>query len=303
VPNPLSDSIITIPLPTAASLEHPTRFYGFGIATSASLFATERSNQPKVWSGRLGDLLGVRPIERVSKKGSPCFSMVRYAPGKTRNNDNVEAVTGIVLDFDHVTPGDLCHAYHQVQGRFAGALYTTFSDLAGGSNDRCARLVLPATREMLKSEAKVVRREVARAIGIKTDDTTVDPARLWYLPSAPVRAANGRYLGYLIGKILDPDTILASAKPEAATAAAVAPEKDWRSIAANGATPGGRHGALLSFAAHLLGKGVDPVVALDLLRAWNTAKNVPPKPDAEVVAIVNYIAGRELKKLEVRHGR
>ena len=301
--NPLSDSTSTTQPLVVTTLEHPSIFPGFSIATSASLFTTERSNQPEAWSGPLGKLLGARPVERASKNGSPCFSMARYAPGATRSNENVEAITGIVLDFDHVSPEDLCHVYHQVQCRFAGALHTTFSDLAGGSHDRCARLVLPATREMLKAEAKVVRNVIARSLGVKTDDTTADPARLWYLPSAPVRATNGRYIGYLFGKVLDPDMIMAAAQPEAATAAPAEQRNDWRSLAANGATPGGRHGALLSFAAHLLGKGVDPVVALDLLRAWNVAKNLPPKPDAEVVAIVNYIAGRELKKLEVRHGR
>ena len=69
---------------------------------------------------------------------------------------------------------------------------------------------------------------------------------------------------------------------------------DWREFVLNGATPGARHASIVRLAAHLIGKKVDARVALELVRCWNAQRNSPPKPDCEVVAALNFVAGREL---------
>jgi hypothetical protein len=49
---------------------------------------------------------------------------------------------------------------------------------------------------------------------------------------------------------------------------------------------------------------VDAHVTLELVRAWNAVRCRPPLADKEVVAIVNSIAGKELKRRqEADHGR
>ncbi len=63
---------------------------------------------------------------------------------------------------------------------------------------------------------------------------------------------------------------------------------EWAALIRQGAEPGGRHPSLLALAGHLIAKGVDPAVVLELLLAWNAARCRPPKPQAEIEAVVRY---------------
>ena len=67
------------------------------------------------------------------------------------------------------------------------------------------------------------------------------------------------------------------------------PAEEWAALIRRGADPGDRHLSLVALAGHLLGKRVDPRVALELLLAWNEARCRPPKPAEEVVAIVRHL--------------
>lgn len=55
---------------------------------------------------------------------------------------------------------------------------------------------------------------------------------------------------------------------------------------------------LTVLAEKLLRSDLDPVFALQLCLAWNDSRCKPPLNRAEVVSIVNSIAGREIAKLE-----
>lgn len=72
--------------------------------------------------------------------------------------------------------------------------------------------------------------------------------------------------------------------------------RDWRSLTARGATQGQRNTSVAALAGHLLRRGVDPVVTLDLLLAWNQSRNVHPLADEEVTRTVNSVAGCELRR-------
>lgn len=63
-----------------------------------------------------------------------------------------------------------------------------------------------------------------------------------------------------------------------------------------GAAEGSRNASVASLAGHLLRREVDPHAVLDLLRAWNSARNSPPLPDEEVLSTVESIAGAELAR-------
>lgn len=91
-----------------------------------------------------------------------------------------------------------------------------------------------------------------------------------------------------------PAWLLAQARPNGT----VRSPEEWAALIRSGADPGDRHPSLVSLAGHLLGKRVDPRVTLELLLAWNEARCRPPKPTAEVVAIV-----RDLWRRDVRRGR
>ena len=74
------------------------------------------------------------------------------------------------------------------------------------------------------------------------------------------------------------------------------PVSEWRELAANGATEGARNQLTARLAGHLLARGVDPFVTLELVLAWNTRRNRPPLPDGEVARTVESIARKEAAK-------
>lgn len=71
---------------------------------------------------------------------------------------------------------------------------------------------------------------------------------------------------------------------------------DWRDLARNGATEGARNNLTARLAGHLLARGVDPSVALELTLAWNRTRNRPPLSDDEVTRTVDSIARKEAAK-------
>lgn len=67
------------------------------------------------------------------------------------------------------------------------------------------------------------------------------------------------------------------------------PSSDWQRLVREGVADGERGAILASLGAHLLGQGVDPHVALDLLLCWNAAHCRPPLPEEEVRRIVEKV--------------
>jgi hypothetical protein len=55
-------------------------------------------------------------------------------------------------------------------------------------------------------------------------------------------------------------------------------------------------------AGYLLRRYVDPIIAHELLQAWNEFRCVPPMPPNQVTKIVNSIAGKELRRREAANG-
>jgi hypothetical protein len=74
------------------------------------------------------------------------------------------------------------------------------------------------------------------------------------------------------------------------------PVSEWRHLAAEGVAAGTRNDRTARLAGHLLARGVDPYVVLELLAAWNQGRNRPPLPDEEVFRVVESIAAREAAK-------
>jgi Bifunctional DNA primase/polymerase, N-terminal/Primase C terminal 1 (PriCT-1) len=78
------------------------------------------------------------------------------------------------------------------------------------------------------------------------------------------------------------------------------PVGEWRKLAAYGVEAGERNNATAQLAGHLLARGVDPYVALELVRTWNACRNRPPLSEGEVIRTVESIAARELKKWQTK---
>jgi hypothetical protein len=68
------------------------------------------------------------------------------------------------------------------------------------------------------------------------------------------------------------------------------PLAHWRHLVHEGVTQGERNATLASLTGHLLWRGVDAGVALELLLAWNRMRCRPPLSDEEVAQVVQSIA-------------
>ncbi|MBE3589877.1 MAG: primase C-terminal domain-containing protein, partial [Firmicutes bacterium] len=80
--------------------------------------------------------------------------------------------------------------------------------------------------------------------------------------------------------------------------------EEWRELARRTVYQGARNSSIASLAGHLLRKGVDPMLALDFLLAWNWVHCRPPLSDDEVLVTVDSIARAELRRRQrgvVRH--
>jgi bifunctional DNA primase/polymerase-like protein/primase-like protein len=105
----------------------------------------------------------------------------------------------------------------------------------------------------------------------------------WSVDSANVFAAAP---DWLLGKI---------SKPTNGNGALPTPPAEWRDLVLGGVGEGQRNHSVTRLAGYLLRHHIDPLVAFELLTAWN-ATCQPPLDTAEVVQIVDSIAGRELKR-------
>jgi hypothetical protein len=74
------------------------------------------------------------------------------------------------------------------------------------------------------------------------------------------------------------------------------PTTEWRELLRDGVGEGQRNQTLTRLAGYLLRRHVDPLVALELLTAWNEVRCQPPLDVAELGAVIDSIAGRELKR-------
>lgn len=63
----------------------------------------------------------------------------------------------------------------------------------------------------------------------------------------------------------------------------------WRALVREGVEAGARNSTIASLTGHLLFRGVDPDVALELLLCWNRVRCRPPLDDDEVVRTVESI--------------
>jgi hypothetical protein len=66
--------------------------------------------------------------------------------------------------------------------------------------------------------------------------------------------------------------------------------RHWRRLVRKGAVEGERNSTLAALSGHLLWRGIDPEVALELLLAWNRDRCRPPLGDDEVARVVASIA-------------
>lgn len=106
----------------------------------------------------------------------------------------------------------------------------------------------------------------------------------WEIGYAPGELPLAPPPGWLLGRITRKDC-----------AAGRTPEW-WRTLVRDGVDQGARNDAVARLAGHLLRRGVDPFVTLDLAFCWNEARCRPSLSRDEVARTVESIARRELER-------
>jgi hypothetical protein len=75
----------------------------------------------------------------------------------------------------------------------------------------------------------------------------------------------------------------------------------WRELVRHGVTEGRRNESVARLSGLLLRRGLDPLLTLEFMLAWNVARCRPPLAAVDIEAVVNSIAGREMVRR--RHDR
>ena len=93
-----------------------------------------------------------------------------------------------------------------------------------------------------------------------------------------------------------PDWLLAKAAKPNGNGKLPADPSEWRALFVAGADEGQRNDSVTRLCGYLLRRYVDPLVVLEMLQLWNTARLRPPLPAADIERIVASIARKELRR-------
>lgn len=159
--------------------------------------------------------------QKCRKKFSTAFSPIKLRV-PYREDGNVESVSFLVYDEDHITRAEL----EALCGRLEGLecfIASTHSHLHGGPDDNCVRIGIPLERALTPSEFQHVYHEVRRRYQLDwlrpgaTKPSGADPSaknisRLYFLPTSPRGAET--IVGHESGALLDLDELLRSFTPE-----------------------------------------------------------------------------------------
>ncbi len=159
--------------------------------------------------------------KKCAMKRSQAFSPVTLKV-PYRLDENVESVSMLVYDEDHITRAELEAVCDRLEGLEA-LISSTHSHQHNGPDDCCVRLVLPLSRALNPDEFRRVYHEVRKRYRLDwmrpgavkssgADPQTKNLSRLYFLPTAPI--GSEVIEGHSAGAILDVDDLLRGATPE-----------------------------------------------------------------------------------------
>jgi hypothetical protein len=218
-------------------------------------------------------------------KNGPAWSPAIYPAGAPRAKANVESVSVLVLDLDHLTGDQLVRAAQSL-APFRYIAHASHSDSNRPPRDigtpekpklidgRCIRVIIALTRPVTRDEWPRFWSSACVAFGIPVDRQTSDCSRIYYLPSRPQAA--DYYFAHQDGALLDVDGVLAAAPPvipyvdvvdELVPSAGCLATSEQLGVAAMELAANwpksGRHGAQLALSGALAREGWDPDTIAD----------------------------------------
>lgn len=139
----------------------------------------------------------------------PYLAPYALAEGHSRCDENVEALTLLVSDFDACDLYDVCSRIGEAD--IAGVVYASPTDAPDGPADkRRCRVIVPVSREILPNECRHTRLAFAEALGLKPGCGAdgVLPASIGFFVGRMPDAAEREHYTFS-GKAIDVDALLA----------------------------------------------------------------------------------------------
>ncbi|MGL4255596.1 MAG: primase-helicase family protein [Microbacterium sp.] len=185
------------------------------MALNISFFASIHDTEPVLkfglsW-GNICNSFGA-PKPYLAKESAPLYSPAEWLPGRKRGRDGVMCVHFGVLDLDHWSDDDLVALVASLVRRNAAYyLASTWSHGQRGSDDNCARLLLPFSRPVLASEWSrfwpVLNDEYT---GGRADSKCKDIGRSYFFPAHQEGANKEPFHDFVVdGENVDVDALLA----------------------------------------------------------------------------------------------
>lgn len=146
-------------------------------------------------------------------KNGPSWSTAHYVEGKRRAVTNVIDVHALIIDLDHVPPGDLPVLLDKI-APYKCVVTSSHSDRL---LDRCLRVVIALSRPVPAKDWYRFWAAAIELLGLPADKQVKDPSRLYYLPSRsldaghPSEDGSGYTYASNDGVELDVDSILVKA--------------------------------------------------------------------------------------------
>lgn len=250
------------------------------------------------------DLAWLELVERLSKpriskctaitcgrnecvhKNGPSWSPATFGNGLARKKENVESLSLLVVDLDHLTDETLRTAEAMLR-RYRRILHSSHSD---NSTDRCVRAVVALSRPVTRAEWPVFWPAAMTELGQPADPSCCDANRLYYLPSRPFDA--DYYFASYEGEPLDVDAILDRAPRTAPSLVRQLTLDESGTV-----QPGERHAMLKSLAGAVRSRGAGLVEIAAALTAANSARCIPPKSDSEIRDLASWAAAQPITTL------
>jgi Bifunctional DNA primase/polymerase, N-terminal/Primase C terminal 1 (PriCT-1) len=169
---------------------------------------------------------------------------------------------------------------------------------------------LPSTVEAITARGRHIYLKMPPDTDIRNSASKIAPgvdvrATGGYVLAPPSIHPSGRKYTWSVDSanaIAEPPAWLLSLIASAAAPCATPPSV-WHELVTAGVGEGARNDSVARLTGHLLRRYVDPQITLELIRTFNAVRCRPPLTDDEITAIVNSIAGKELKRRqEAGHG-
>jgi predicted P-loop ATPase len=220
--------------------------------------------------------------ECPAKTSATSWSPVEYDGADTRANANVRAINYLVIDLDHLEPGELDRVRASF-GDYEHVVHTTHSHSAG---DGAYRVVFPLSRPALPSEWPRVWGSFVRVLGLPADQQCKDPSRLYGGPTC--RAGAPSYSDHRRGESVDVDECL-----EVAEQLGLGRVKPAPAARATADTPSPKPAAAGYDLAELRGR---------LAEARRSKAHGDPRAREQAELLGRVLDGRAIAEVGARHG-